>query len=182
MHPRTVEILDCLDTELAGLRAAVEAVPDERRSERPGPDRWSVAEVLEHLAIVERAVMKSCARQLATAREAGLPPESETSSIVHALPPAQVANRERRIVAPDPVRPRGLDAASAWSEIERTRAQLRDFVASCDGLALGQVAFAHPALGTLNLYQWLLFAAGHHARHAAQIREIAAQLGAAEAR
>jgi hypothetical protein len=47
---------------------------------------------------------------------------------------------------------------------------------SCDGLALSQVGFPHPALGTLNLYQWLLFSAGHHARHAAQIREIATQL------
>ena len=176
MHPRTHEILDCLDAELAGLRAAVDIVPPERRSKRPAPDRWSVAEVLEHLAMVERVVMKSCSRQLAAARDAGLPQETETTSIRQALPPERVANRERRVTAPDMLHPKGLDAAAAWAELENTRRQFRDFVTSCDGLALGQVSFAHPSLGTLNLYQWLLFAAGHHARHADQIREIARQL------
>jgi hypothetical protein len=66
--------------------------------------------------------------------------------------------------------------------LEHTREQLLEFVRSCDGLALGQVSFSHPALGTLNVYQWLLFAAGHHARHAAQIREIGQQLDAGSAR
>jgi hypothetical protein len=176
MHPRTAEILDCLDTELAALRDAVESVPLGRRGQRPAPDRWSVAEVLEHLAMVERAVWKSCARQLSAAREAGLPRETETSPIRGIMPPERVANRDRRLVAPEPLNPKGLDAATAWRELERTRDQFRDFVTSCDGVALGEMSFAHPALGTLNLYQWMLFAAGHHARHAAQIREIAHQL------
>jgi hypothetical protein len=176
MHPRTHEILTCLDSELSGLRAAVDTVPSERRCERPAPDRWSVAEVLEHLVMVERAVMKACARQLGAARESGLPAETETTSIRHLLPPERVASRERQLVAPEMLRPKGIDAATAWADLERTRQQLRDFVMSADGLALGEVSFAHPSLGTLNLYQWLLFAAGHHARHADQIREIARQL------
>jgi hypothetical protein len=176
MHPRTQEILSCLDTELAGLRGAIEAVPAMRRDERPAPDRWSVAEVLEHLVMVERAVLKACARQLAAAREAGLAEETDATSIVQAMPPDRVANRERRLVAPDMLHPKGITATEAWTQLEATRAQFRHFVVSCDGLALGQIAFAHPTLGTLNLYQWLLFAAGHHARHAAQIREIAQQL------
>ena len=176
MHTRTQEILDCLDAELASLRAAVDAIPEERRSERPSPDRWSVAEVLEHLAVVERAMLKVCSRQFAKAREAGLPEETETTSILQLLPVAYVANRERVLKSPDPLVPKGMSAETAWRELENTRTQFREFVRSCDGLALGRVSFPHPAFGDLNLYQWLLFAAGHHARHAAQIREIAAQL------
>lgn len=176
MHPRTQEILDCLEREMQDLRAAVDAVPAERRGDRPAADRWSVAEVLEHLALVENSVLKACSRQLAAAREAGLPPESETSSVISLLPPQRVANRDFLIAAPERLRPTGIDASDAWAQIESTRARLEDFVRSCDGLALGQVSFPHPALGNLNLYQWLLFAAGHHTRHAAQIREIAGQL------
>jgi hypothetical protein len=175
MHPRIQEITVCLDTELARLRSAVETVPSGRRSERPAPDRWSVAEVLEHLAMTEKAVLKACSRYLAAARDAGLSEETETTSVIEALPPDRVADRERRISAPDMLRPTGVDAEAAWAEIEATRVRLNDFLKSCDGLALGHVSFPHPALGTLNLYQWLLFSAGHHARHAAQIREIAAQ-------
>jgi hypothetical protein len=175
VHPRIHEIVTCLDQELAGLRAAVAMVPEHRRNERPGPGRWSVAEVLEHLAMVEKSVMKACARQLTAAREAGLGAETQTSSILSMLPPARVANRETVIAAPDRLRPTGMDASAAWTDIENTRTLFSDFVRTCDGLALGEVSFPHPALGPLNLYQWLLFAAGHHARHAAQIREIALQ-------
>lgn len=170
------EILNCLDQEMAALHAAVEAVPPDRRGDRPAADRWSVAEVLEHLAMVEAAVLKGCTRQLAAAREAGLPLETETSSVIDAMPPARVANRERLIVAPERLRPTGIDASRAWTQIEHTRAQFIDFVKSCDGLALAQVSMPHPVFGPMNLYQWLLFAAGHHARHAAQIREIGQQL------
>jgi hypothetical protein len=177
MHPRIQEISACLDRELVALRTAVDSVPVTRRNERPAPQRWSVAEVLEHLAMVEKSVLKACARQLASAREAGLLAETGTSPILPSLPPEQVANRDRVIAAPDRLRPTGMDAAAAWAEIEATRAQFNDFVRSCDGLALEQVSFPHPAFGPLNLYQWLLFAAGHHARHAAQIREISHQLG-----
>lgn len=176
MHTRVGEILNCLETELAGLRAAVESVPPERRQERPAPDRWSVAEVLEHLAAVEQVVLKVCTRQLAAAREAGLASEIETTSILDMLPPERVANRERRLKSPENLRPTGTDAATAWSQIEATRVQFTELVKSCDGFAIGRIAFPHPAFGELNMYQWLLFAAGHHARHAAQIREIAAQL------
>ena len=176
MHSRIEEVLVCLDDEFAGLRAAVDHVPSARRNERPAPDRWSVAEVLEHLAIVEKAVLKVCSRQLAAAREHGVAPETEVTSIRQTLPPERVASRERPLVAPDAVAPKGMDAAAAWSEVEATRARFVEFVKSCDGLALSGISFPHPAMGTLNMYQWLLFCAGHHARHAAQIREIAQQL------
>jgi hypothetical protein len=176
MHPRIEEVLHCLDTELSGLRAAVETVPPERRAERPAPERWSVAEVLDHLARVERSVLRACEQQLAAARESGLADESETSSIRSWMPPEQVANRERPLVSPERLLPKDNDADAAWAQIESVRERFRGFVVSCDGLALSQVGFPHPALGTLNLYQWLLFSAGHHARHAAQIREIAGQL------
>lgn len=178
MHPRIAEILECLDTELAGLRSAVESVPPERRGERPAPDRWSVAEVLEHVALVERSVLKACARQLAAAREAGLAAETDITSIRETMPPERVANRERPLVSPERLIPKDNDAAAAWAQIETVRERVHEFVLSCDGLALSQVSFPHPSMGPLNLYQWLLFSAGHHARHAAQIREIAGELAA----
>lgn len=177
MHARIDEVLGCLERELAALRDAVEAVPAARRDQRPGADRWSVAEVLEHLTLVEGAVLKVCSRELAAARAAGLPQETETSSVLTLLPVETVGRRDRPLSAPDRMMPRGLDAATAWTQLETTRARFTEFVHTCDGLALGQVAFAHPTIGTLNLYQWLLFAAGHQRRHAAQIREIGAQLG-----
>lgn len=177
MHARIQEVLTCLDDELARLRESVEAVPAVTRDRRPAPDRWSVAEVIEHLALVETSVLKACERQLAEARAAGLGAEEDSAPVRPLLPPERIASRERRITAPERVLPRGATtAAAAWADLEAVRARFRAFVVSCDGLALGDITFPHPALGPLSMYQWFLFTAGHCARHAAQIREIHQQL------
>ena len=174
MNPRTAEILACLDAQMAEFRAAVDTVPAAQREVRPSPERWSVAEIIEHVAIVERTITKACSRQLAAAR-AGLAAEAATSSVLPSMPVEHVANRNQRHIAPDRLLPTGIGSESAMRDVESARAAFREFVTSCDGLALEQVSFPHPGLGTLNMYQWLLFAAGHQARHAAQIREIAEQ-------
>jgi DinB superfamily len=176
MHSRITEILACLDTQMVDFRAAIEAVPVARRGVRPSPQRWSVAENIEHLALTERLITKACTKQLAAARDAGLAVETEMSSVLSSLPVEVVASRENRLCAPERLVPTGTDADAALRDLETARAAFRDFVTSCDGLALGEVSFPHPALGPLNMYQWLLFVAGHQARHAAQIRELADQL------
>ena len=177
MNPRTLEILACLDTQMADFRAAIDVVPAARRDVRLSPDRWSVAENVEHVALTERLITKACAKQLAAAREAGLPAETDTTSILSTMPVERVVTgRVTRLDAPVRLVPTGIDAETAWRDLEAARGAFREFVASCDGLALGQVSFPHPALGPLDMYQWLLFVAGHQARHAAQIRELAQQL------
>ena len=176
MTQRIEEILCCLDGEMNALRATVDRVPEALHQQRPAPDRWSVAEVLEHLGAVEATILKACIRQLAAARERGLGAETDTSSVLHTLSLERVAARDTRITAPETLRPKGMTASAAWVEIETVRGRFKEFIVSSDGLALGDVVFPHPVLGPFNLYQWFLFAAGHHARHAAQIREIAEQL------
>src|SRR5688500_7397621 len=154
MHSRITEILACLDTQMADFRAAIEAVPVARRGVRPSADRWSVAETIEHVALTERLITKACTRQLTAARAAGLAVETATASVLSSLPIEAVASRESRLSAPERLVPAGIDADAALHELEAARAAFREFIASCDGLALGQVSFPHPSLGPLNMYQW----------------------------
>jgi hypothetical protein len=60
MHPRTAELVDLLDRTRADLRRAVDAVPAPRRSDKPAADRWSVADVLEHLSSRARRRRAPC--------------------------------------------------------------------------------------------------------------------------
>jgi uncharacterized damage-inducible protein DinB len=179
MNPRLEEVLNYLDSERAALREAVELVPTNLRDQQPGPDRWSVAQVLQHLVIIEKRIGIGMTKWVADAKAAGVGPEMETSSVLSSLDLALIADRSRRRNAPEEVRPDGkLDAASAWTALERTRAALRAGVMPGDGLALGEVVQPHPVLGPINLYQWLLFVGSHEARHTGQVREIAAELNA----
>jgi hypothetical protein len=136
-----------------------------------------VAEVIEHLAIVEQRIAKLIAREVASAREKGLGAERETTPVSSMLPLERVIDRRRRFVAGDAAKPRGeLDAAAAWTKFEDARRAVRDALLAADGLALAELSAPHPVLGSLNFYQWFLFVAGHEARHALQVREIGAQL------
>ena len=173
MHPRTEELLRHLDTQHERLRAAVDSIPRERREVKPSPDRWSVAEVLEHLSIVETRIERVFSKRLAEARGVGLGRERETSPVVATIDMDRVLDRTRRITAAEAAIPTGkLDADAAWAAAERARNTLCDAVRDADGLALGEVIHPHPVLGPINLYQWIAFVGGHEARHAAQVIEL----------
>src|SRR5205085_10563963 len=58
------EIFDDIDGTRARLLQLVEGLSAEQQSFRPAPEKWSVAEVVEHLSIVERRVAKLVAALL----------------------------------------------------------------------------------------------------------------------
>lgn len=175
-HPRVQELLDELTHRRAELREAVDTIAPELRDRRPAPDRWSVAEVLEHLAIVETRVVDRLAAKLAEARAAGIHAETDTTPVMPTVDMARLLDRSRAVTAPEVLHPRGLTADAAWAALEQSRHRFRQTLDSGDGLALGTLTMQHPALGQLTLYQWIGSMAGHEARHAAQIREIGAAL------
>ena len=179
MHPRIAELLDYLDSRRELLRAAVARVPAERRSRRPAPDRWSVADLLEHLTLVEGGVARLLAKRVAEAPASGLGAETSTTPLLDTMDLARTLDRGRRLVAPGPVQPRaGLDADAALDALERTRVALREAVLAADGLALGGQTATHPVLGPITLYEWIAFVGTHEERHTAQVDEIADALAA----
>lgn len=182
MTPLNESMANLADARTA-LRTAVDAVAEDRRGRRPAEDRWSVSEILEHLSLVERRFAAIIALRISEAREAGLGAEQSPRE---PLPPSlqQMLNdRANRRNAPDAVQPRGtIDAAAAWTELERVRGELRKTVEAADGLALSGVRHNHPVFGTLNIYQLMDFIAGHEMRHARQITGIAEALTRSRAR
>jgi hypothetical protein len=182
MHPRIEEVISYMDRERATLRDAVERVPPELRDTQPGADRWSIAQVLQHLGIIERRVAIGMSKWIGEARQDAVGSETDTSSVMNSLPTDLIKDRTTRRNAPDEVRPTGdIDAKTAWATLESTRESLRSAFLGGDGLALSAVIQPHPILGPINLYQWMLFVGSHEERHTAQIIEIGEQLRAGPA-
>ncbi|HET7620163.1 MAG TPA: DinB family protein [Vicinamibacterales bacterium] len=177
MHPRMQEILSFLDLQRAALARAYEAVPPGLRSLRPAPDRWSAAEVIGHLTVVEGRITQVLRASIDAATEAGLGPDRETSPVVPTVDVDRILDRSRAVTASAGSQPpAGLGADDAWATLEERRADLRRLIHDVDGLALQLVTAANPVLGSLNAYQWLVFVGAHERRHAAQIDEITAAL------
>ena len=177
MHTRIQEVLGVLDQTRDSLKNAIAGVPTTKQSVRPSDDRWSVAEVVEHLGIVESRIAQMITEKIDAAREAGLGAETEATPVAPMLDINAVINRSKPITASEASQPRaGLSTEDGMKILSDRRAALCDTVTAADGLALGSIEIPHARLGTLNVYQWLIFLAGHEARHTDQIREVAASV------
>ena len=167
-----------LEADRERLRAAVERVPHALREQRPAPDRWSVAEVLEHLSIVEvriAGIVVDLAAKAPPLTDRGGGAASPSGPV--ALDRTSLRDRRQRFEAPELIRPTGgPDAATAWEALERSRATLLAAAASAEGRDLAAVGRRHPAIGSLNGYQWIASVGGHEERHTLQIEEIGAAL------
>lgn len=180
MPPSLLDAFARLDRSRAALRVAVDSVPHHLRDHPPGPDRWSVAGILEHIALVDERFTSIIADKIAQARTSDLGQEQESPE---PLPPhveGMLANRTERRQAPAPVQPTGLTWRAAWDRAEEARAAFRRLLAGAEDLALSRVIYEHPRFGALSAYQWAGFLSAHESRHSAQVGEIAAQMVAAE--
>ena len=177
MHPRIAELLGYIDTQREALRSAVESVPFERRREVPEEGGWSVTQVLEHLAIVERMITRVFNDRVADARAAGVGEETESTSVLDGFPMTAVLDRNRRVESSERSRPKfNMDPETAWQAVETARHSFRNAIESADGLALATITHPNPVFGPMSLYGWIAFAGAHEARHAAQIRDIGRRL------
>lgn len=173
MHQNLLDVFARLDDSHRRLIAAVDAVPVAQRATRPAADRWSVAEILEHLALVETRLGGSLAREIDRALESGL--AAEEGDRVPLPPPIEqrMADRVNKRSAPETAIPTGtLDAMAALAAAEAARTLLRNAAQRGDGRALSGVTYSHHVFGALNVYQWLELMSGHERRHAEQIDEL----------
>jgi uncharacterized damage-inducible protein DinB len=177
MHPRLAEIVRYVDDRRAELESAAGRLPYERWSEQPASDEWSVAQVFDHLQMTESGIARLLAKRIARAKEAGVGPERSDESVLRALDFFPVVDGPKR-QAPQIVAPRAdARAPDVHDALRRSRADLHAALRDGDGLALDEITATHPALGVINLYQWVLFVGQHEARHTRQVEEIVRRLG-----
>jgi hypothetical protein len=139
------------------LLAAIAGLSEAQIRFKPRPDRWSIAECVEHVAVTEDHLFRLVLKGIPNASGTPLEPEKDARLAV------AVVSRARRFSAPENVLPIGRFAsiddgiAHFLSSRDRTLAYVRE----CNE-DLRHRFTPHPLLGeTL-----------HPARHAAQIDEI----------
>jgi hypothetical protein len=171
MHPITQELLAYLDTQRGVLRRAVDGVAPQQRERVPKDGQWSVAGVIEHLALVETRIGERLAAKIEEARAAGIGREHHTGPILPTLGIEHLLDRSVRVTAADAVQPAGMRHDEAWQKLESAGAHIRSTLRNADGLALGTIEMPHPRFGPKSLYYFFAFIGAHEARHAAQIDE-----------
>jgi uncharacterized damage-inducible protein DinB len=139
---------------------------------KPAPDRWSVAEVAEHITVSESIIFGLVQK---TMQSPAAPEKREQVKGKDQIIITRMPDRSHKAQAPEMLRPTGRWATEAelTKAFEESRQKTMDYVRTTND-DLRDHFFDHPVFGTLDGYQWLLLMSGHSARHTEQIEEVKA--------
>ncbi len=137
---------------------------------RAAEGRWTIAEIAEHIIVVENALMGmfNAPNARTTVKCEDVPRIADTALIL------AITNRGQKFTAPEQVRPNGRwkTREDLLANFEKTRAATIDYIkANKDDL---RSTFVRSPMGTIDSLQGLLFLTGHSDRHLAQLKEVKA--------
>lgn len=147
----------------------VDDLSENQATWKPSPDKWSIAEIAEHVVTVEQRIGDRI-RNIANGEPA---PEGRDNSDLDSRVPALVRFRGNKVPAPNGTEPSGK---VPLPESIKSLQAVRESTLHCleQNLPLRGRLLPHPILPPMDGYQWLLGVSGHLARHTAQIQELKA--------
>lgn len=159
-----------LDQTRDGVVDATKGLSDAQMKFKPAPDRWSVAETIEHLALAEDYLFQMINEKLMKA-PAGAP-DRDTAKI-DAMVLAMIPDRSHKAQAPGPLVPTDRwTGAEALDHFLKSRAKTIEFLEVTPDL---RAHVADSPIGQpLDGYEWVLFISAHSERHTKQILEVKA--------
>ncbi len=151
--------------------AATRDLTPEQWNFKPAPDRWSVAEVTEHIAAAEDFLMDMVREKVMVA-----PARTEATDLgaLDDLVLQQIPDRSHKVQAPEPLKPanRFGSPRDSLKHFQESRTKTLAFVKKTEGLR--QHAVDSPMGKKLDAYQWVLLTSAHSERHTKQILEVKA--------
>ena len=162
--------LACLEKTREDFRRTAGGLSPAQLYYKPAPDRWSLAELFEHIIVVEGRVQDRMQKALQQ------PPTEPKTSVQDEAVVRLAADRSGKLKAPEPVVPSGRWPADRLAqEFEAIRSRSIEFARTTDA-DLRRHGFLHPFFGELDCYQWLLLIPAHCQRHLLQAEEVMSDL------
>jgi hypothetical protein len=165
--------LQYLETTKTGVVNATKGLSDVQWHFKAAPDRWSIAEVVEHLAAAEDMLRGMTQEQVMKTPAIPARDPVELKKIDDGVL-EQVPDRSHKIQAPEPLKPtnRFGSPAEAEKHFVESRATTEAFLKNTADLRAHAVD--SPMGVKLDGYEWMLLIAAHSERHTKQILEVKA--------
>jgi len=137
---------------------------------KPAPDRWSIAECMEHIAAAEDFIRDNIVNGVMKAPPA---PGRDVAAIDAGIL-ENVPARKTKVQAPEPIKPTNRFGSpdAAIKHFVESRAITEEFLKTTPGLR--DHAADSPAGGKWDAYEFILLIAAHSERHTNQIKEVKA--------
>jgi hypothetical protein len=172
-------VLKRLDRVHQKLTAAVAPLDESLFMQPPADGGWSVAQILQHLRLVEERVIKDLEKAVSR-------PPRKVSFIRRFVPTSIVSSRLLRVKAPQAVNPEASDGTAdviaiagkeeAIANYNRARNDLKNLCATHGNDRFRHIVFKHPFLGEIDGVATVSFVGYHEQRHYKQIREVLRKL------
>jgi uncharacterized damage-inducible protein DinB len=165
--------LQYLESTKRGVLEATKGLSDAQWNFKPAPERWSVAEVMEHLAAAEDLLRGMIQEQVMKTPAIPARDPAELKKIDESVI-ATVPDRSHKVDAPEPLRPTNRFGwpAEAQKHFLESRAATEEYLKSTPDLRAHAVD--SPMGMKLDGYEWVLLIAGHSERHTKQMLEVKA--------
>lgn len=146
----------------------VEGLSEAQLNEQIEKGKWTIAQVLEHLYLMEQTIVANATQ--AMKQEGDHPTSSKPFQIT--------LDRSRKADAPPPLIPSSgfITKAEVAKKLNESRESLIRLVSGRSKSELEQKSFSHPIFGLMDINQWITFIGVHEQRHLAQIQELKARL------
>ena len=163
--------LSYLESTRQGVLDATKGLSPAQWNFKAGPDRWSIAQVTEHIAAAEDYLRGMVTEKVmsAPARPAGEDVAAIDDMVIKMIP-----DRTTKRQAPEPLVPsnRFGSAEGSLKHFLEARTATEDFLKKTPDLR--DHAVDSPLGKKLDAYEWVLFISAHSERHTKQILEVKA--------
>lgn len=153
--------------ELIGL---VKDLNDTQWHFKPAPDIWSVAEICEHLVLVETKFFNRITEEIVGSDKQN----HQTVALQDDELMTLVQDRTNKVKTQPPFEPSGKfnNPKKFIEHFKSMRTETISYLGDTNNNLRAYVASFSPKVGDIDAYQWFLFLAGHNFRHNAQIKEV----------
>ena len=160
-----------LEKTRAGVFAATKGLSEAQWNFKPATNKWTVAEVTEHIAAAEDFLMAMMQDKVmkAPARTEAADLKALDAFVLKAIP-----DRSQKVQAPEPLQPNNRFGSpkASLKHFKASRANTVKFLKTTKDLR--EHAEDSPLGKKLDGYEWVLFIAAHSERHTKQILEVKA--------
>jgi DinB superfamily len=184
VQEQLAEIDESLASAQSRLRLLTDQLTHSAWTKRPGPDRWSAAECVEHLNLTSRAYIPLLREAVASAKGIRRSPKRHyrrdalgwfMSTMIGPLHHLGKFRVGRLKTTPAFVPKAGRSRTDVLSDFVRLQGQLASLIQSADGLPIDEVKIVSPFGGRMrySAYSALVIVSRHEHRHLQQAEEAA---------
>ncbi len=158
------------------LRSLICSLDEAKLEHHCEGEKWSIANVVEHVSLVEENMIRICAKLLAKAESASQTGDG-TITVSDSFGRKALEIAAIKLEAPEFVQPScKMSVQESMSKFEANWHQMLELKPAFERFDSNGHRFPHPFLGDLSAGEWLTLVGGHKLRHIKQIENLAARL------